>query len=149
MKRIIYSNYDNKVSVIAPSPNFGGSMDDLIKSIRSVNPDLENIEFFIVDEADIPSDRTFRDAWRINAGSIDHDIETAKTIWRNKWREARKPLLAELDTESIRAQEDSDNAKKNKVKQDKQALRDVTLTALPDDIEGIRAVWPAILGEKP
>ena len=145
MKRIIYSNYDNKVSVIAPSPNFGGSMDDLIKSIRSVNPDLENIEFFIVDEADIPSDRTFRDAWRINAGSIDHDIETAKTIWRNKWREARAPLLEKLDIDMLRAIGSNDGAKIAEIEAKKQALRDVTQTALPDDIDEIKTVWPEIL----
>lgn len=145
MKRIIYSNYDNKVSVIAPSPNFSGSMDDLIKSIRSVNPDLENIEFFIVDEADIPSDRTFRDAWRINAGSIDHDIETAKTIWRNKWREARAPLLEKLDIDMLRAIGSNDGAKIAEIEAKKQALRDVTQTALPDDIDEIKTVWPEIL----
>ena len=145
MKRIIYSNYDNKVSVIAPSPNFGGSMDDLIKSIRSVNPDLENIEFFIVDEADIPSDRTFRDAWRINAGSIDHDIETAKTIWRNKWREARAKLLEKLDIDMLRAIGSNDGAKIAEIEAKKQALRDVTQIALPDDIDEIKAVWPEIL----
>jgi hypothetical protein len=145
MKRIIYSNYDNKVSVIAPSPNFGGSMDDLIKSIRSVNPDLENIEFFIVDEADIPSDRTFRDAWRINAGSIDHDIETAKTIWRNKWREARATLLVRLDISTLMAIGTSDGAKIAEIEAKKQALRDVTQTALPDDIDEIKTVWPEIL----
>jgi hypothetical protein len=145
MKRIIYSNYDNKVSVIAPSPNFGGSMDDLIKSIRSVNPDFENIEFFIVDEADIPSDRTFRDAWRINAGSIDHDIETAKTIWRNKWREARAKLLEKLDIDMLRAIGSNDGAKIAEIEAKKQALRDVTQIALPDDIDEIKAVWPEIL----
>jgi len=45
----------------------------------------------------------------------------------------------------MKAVEANDEVKKTEIIASKQALRDVTLTELPDDLEGIKAVWPDIL----
>jgi hypothetical protein len=45
----------------------------------------------------------------------------------------------------MKAVEANDEAKKAAVAADKQALRDVTLTTLPDDLAGIKSTWPDIL----
>lgn len=51
--RIIYSNDDGGVSIIIPAESVEAAM----KDIPSGKP------YLIVDAADIPTDRTFRNAW--------------------------------------------------------------------------------------
>ena len=58
MKRIIYQNNEGRVSVIAPSPNWNGTIEELAaKDVPANTP------YKIVDVSEIPSDRTFRNAW--------------------------------------------------------------------------------------
>ena len=72
--------------------------------------------------------------------------DKAKAIWKNKWREARKPILASLDIEFMRAVESADTIKQAEIASKKQALRDVTLTEITGNTpEEIKAVWPSVL----
>jgi hypothetical protein len=72
--------------------------------------------------------------------------DKAKVIWKDKWREARKPLLASLDIEFMKAVELGDSAKQAEISAKKQALRDVTQTEISGNTpEEIKAVWPNIL----
>ena len=72
--------------------------------------------------------------------------DKAKVIWKNKWREARKPILASLDIEFMRAVESGDTEKQAEFALKKQALRDVTLTEIVGNTpEEIKAVWPSVL----
>jgi hypothetical protein len=60
MKRIIYKNLDNSVSIIVPSDEALQSM--TIEQIA--NKDVPaNTPYKIVDVSEIPTDRTFRNAW--------------------------------------------------------------------------------------
>lgn len=81
--------------------------------------------------------------------SISINIDKAKDIWKDKWREARKPLLNALDIEFVRALESNDIIKQTEISAEKQALRDVTTIELPDTPEAIKDTWPDILGENP
>lgn len=54
-KRIIYPNDEGGVSIIVPAP--GVSQEDVLKAVPAGKP------YKIVDVADVPSDRLFRDAW--------------------------------------------------------------------------------------
>jgi len=57
-KRIIYKNAENGISIITPSPEWGGTMEELAsKDVPSSAP------YKIVDISEIPSNRTFRNAW--------------------------------------------------------------------------------------
>jgi hypothetical protein len=57
-KRIIYPNDDGGVSVIVPAAECGLTIEEIAaKDVPAGKP------FQIVDVADIPSDRTFRNAW--------------------------------------------------------------------------------------
>lgn len=57
-QRIIYPNDEGGVSVIVPAPECGLSIEEIAaKDVPAGKP------FKIVDVADIPSDRTFRNAW--------------------------------------------------------------------------------------
>jgi hypothetical protein len=70
----------------------------------------------------------------------------AKAIWKDKWREARKPLLASLDIEFMKAVEAADTEKQAEIALKKQALRDVTHTEIAGNTpEEIKAVWPSVL----
>lgn len=59
-KRIIYPTDDGGVAIIVPAPNCGLSIEAIAsKDVPAGKP------YKIVDVADIPTDRTFRDAWEI------------------------------------------------------------------------------------
>jgi len=57
-KRIIYPNDDGGVSVIIPSDNCGLSVEDIARKDVPTGKAYQ-----IVDVADVPSDRSFRNAW--------------------------------------------------------------------------------------
>ena len=57
-KRIIYPTDDGGVAVIVPAPNCGLTIEEIAtKDVPS------GTDYQIVDVADVPSDRTFRNAW--------------------------------------------------------------------------------------
>ena len=59
--RIIYPNDDGGVSVIIPAAECGLTIEEIAaKDVPKGKP------FKIVDVADIPSDRTFRNAWEFS-----------------------------------------------------------------------------------
>ena len=76
---------------------------------------------------------------------ITIDINTAKAIWKDRFRQARKPILEKLDVEYMRALEAGDTQKQQEIATKKQALRDVTNTSLPDNLEDIKNTWPDVL----
>jgi hypothetical protein len=60
MKRIIYKNPDNSVSIIVPSDEALQFMTIEQIAIKDVPA---NTPYKIVDVSEIPNDRTFRNAW--------------------------------------------------------------------------------------
>jgi hypothetical protein len=76
---------------------------------------------------------------------ITIDIDKAKNVQRNVWRRMRKPKLEALDLAFMRALEAGDSEAQANITEQKQELRDVTLTELPDDADGIRETMPEIL----
>jgi hypothetical protein len=68
-QRIIYPNDEGGVSVIVPSPNCGLTIEEIAaKDVPAGKP------YKIVDVADIPSDRTFRDAWTVNEADLTDGV---------------------------------------------------------------------------
>ena len=59
-KRIIYKTEEGGVAVIIPSPNY--LQDHTIEELAAKDVP-EGAEFEIVEDSDVPSDRTFREAW--------------------------------------------------------------------------------------
>ena len=57
-----------------------------------------------------PSDRHFRDAWTLSGTVISEDMTTAKTIFKDKIREVRKPLLEAQDVAFMKALESGDSS---------------------------------------
>ena len=83
--------------------------------------------------------------------SIHVNMDKAKDIWRDKWRDARGPLLQELDVEFLRAVESNDETKQAEVTAKKQELRNVTDTDINNigTTDHLKLVWPQCLGDKP
>jgi len=58
MKRILYPTAEGGVAIIVPSPNWSGTIEELAaKDVPAGRP------YKIVDAPEVPSDRTFRNAW--------------------------------------------------------------------------------------
>lgn len=68
MKRIIYKDGDG-VAVICPSQRWEGTMDELAKKDVPTGK-----KYKIVDESDISSDRTFRNAWEVDEAQLTDGV---------------------------------------------------------------------------
>jgi hypothetical protein len=131
---ITYPQPNSQVAVVIPT----GDVNDAIKDVP------EGVEYKIVDSVDIDND--YFNAYEFDAeAGAKVNIEKAKAIHLDKFRAARAPKLAKLDIDFMKAVEANDEVKKAEIIAAKQALRDVTLTPLPDDLAGIKATWPDIL----
>lgn len=57
-KRIIYPTPEGGVAIIVPAPDCGLTIEEIARKDVPAG-----VDFRIVDAADIPDDRTFRNAW--------------------------------------------------------------------------------------
>jgi hypothetical protein len=131
---ITYSQQNGQVAIVIPT----GDVNDAIKDVPA------GVEYKIVESVDIDND--YFNAYEFDAETgAKVNIEKAKAIHLDKFRSARKPKLDKLDIDFMKAVEANDEEKKTEIIAAKQALRDVTLTPLPDDLAGIKATWPNIL----
>ena len=85
--RIIYANGSGGVSVIVPT----GSVELALKDVP------EGVPYEIVSAADIPSDRTFRNAWVIGNGCIEHDLDQCRDIGHDIRRQQRAEEFQPFD----------------------------------------------------
>ena len=103
--------------------------------------------------ATIPSDRHFRNAWKLNGSVMAEDMTAAKVIFKDKIREVRKPLLDAEDVVYMKALEADDASAKTASVAKKKALRDApAATAIEnaDTIAKLKAAWDtSTLGDSP
>ena len=59
-QRIIYRTPQGGVAIVIPAPECGLSIEEI--AAKDVP---QGLEYFIVDASQIPTDRTFRNAWEI------------------------------------------------------------------------------------
>ena len=119
--RITYTNDKGGVSVVVPSPNWAGTMEELAVKVVP-----ENEPYKIVEDSAVPTDRTFRDAWE-NYESITTSLVKAKELTKTRLRGERKPLLEAQDVLFMKAQESSGDTAAIVI--EKQRLRDVPAQA--------------------
>jgi len=145
MKRIIYTKPDGSVSVVIPAPMVDETENEeqYISRIAAKDVPASATNVRIVDESEIPQDRTFRSAWVSNNGVIGHDMSKCIDIQKDKLRALREPKLAALDAAYMKALESGNSEQMQTIATKKQALRDVTsdpsLTSAksPDDLKKI------------
>jgi hypothetical protein len=138
MPFIIYPQESGQVAVIIPA----GDVQDAIKDVPANTP------YKIVDSLDIDNDYFNAYDYSEEPGA-EVNIDKAKAIHLDKFRAARAPKLAALDVAFMRAVEQGDATKQAEIAAEKQELRDITKTPLPDTLEEIKAVWPSTLDPRP
>ncbi len=104
-------------------------------------------------DATVPSDRHFRGAWSLSGTTITEDLAVAKTIFKDKVREARTPLLAAEDVVYMKALEAGDTDAQAASVAKKKALRDApdaSAITSADTIAKLKAAWDtSTLGDSP
>ena len=140
-KRIIWTEPSGQVAVLYPVL----PVEDCIKDVPS------GLDFFIIQDSEIPKNTFFERAWKIVDGKIEMDIARAREIHREHVRNARVSKLVELDVEFQRALETS--ADTTSIVSKKKALRDAPANSAIDTAEtetDLIAAWDtAILGTSP
>lgn len=166
-KRILYTNSDGGVSIIIPAPaargrvlvshpvveEVGGKMvevkpamyrdeaDDEL-AVRIAEKDVPTgASFDIVDVDDIPSDRTFRNAWEKNGKAIGVNMPKAKNIAHEKRRAARSKELAPLDIEvTIPAKAQQAEAERQKIRDKYVAMQTaIDASTTPEQLKSVIA----------
>ena len=101
----------------------------------------------------MPSDRHFRNAWKLNGSVMAEDMTAAKVIFKDKIREVRKPLLEAEDVTYMKAMEADDASAKTASVTRKTALRNAPAASAIDDattIAELKAAWDtSTLGDSP
>ena len=101
----------------------------------------------------IPSDRHFRNAWKLSGSVMAEDMTAAKVIFKDKIREVRKPLLEAEDVTYMKAMEADDASAKTASVAKKKKLRDApAATAIEnaDTVAKLKAAWDtSTLGTSP
>ncbi len=150
--RLVFQGEDGVAKVVVPSPSFIKRNGTAAELEAKAVPDNCKESCDKVEASTIPEDRTFRNAWKTKKGkSIDDvDINKARDIAKDKIRDVRNPKLADLDVESIRADEVGDTAKKADVVAKKKTARDATadsrLTAAKTEPK-LKAAMETIIAE--
>jgi len=99
----------------------------------------DGVDYEIVSEDAIPSDRFFRNAWTLGDCCVEHDLDKCKAIGHERRRAARAEEFAPHDEVIVKQIPEAD-AKKAEAK--RQAIRDkytamqeaIDAAAIPDDI---------------
>ena len=115
---------------------------DRVKA-RSVPADAQDVR--VMSMADIPQDRTFRNAWVMDDGRPAVSMARARELHRYNIRRRRKAKFRDLDAQHLRALEAGDATALAAVAAAKKKLRnapahpDIDAAQTP---EQLKAVWP-------
>jgi hypothetical protein len=135
--KILIKNPDGTVGIMHPILNCGLTIEEIAKK------DSGGVPYEIVDDSIIPSDRTFRNAWKHD---LTIDITMAQEITKERLRRERAPLLEKLDIDVMK--NITDPVKLATIEEQKQILRDLpqqvdNLTTV-EELKAIKAEQPAI-----
>ena len=101
----------------------------------------------------MPSDRHFRNAWTLSGDVISEDLATAKTMFKDKIREVRKPLLEAQDVAYMKALESGSSSAQTTAKNEKTKLRDAPAASAITNaktIAELKSAWNTdLLGASP
>ena len=119
-QRIIYPIDDGGVAVIIPTEEALAIYGIDAIALKDVPA---GVPYRIINDDEVPSDRTFRNAWKDDNG-IQVDMPKAVVITQDRLRAERKPLLEAQDVLFQRALESGADTKA--IILEKQRLRDIT-----------------------
>lgn len=153
MNQVIVHRTATTLDVIITTPMIQGNIDEVMKQLESEGHVCRKVPI-----NRLPADQTYERAWFFNDDlivPIDINGASAKEILKNKWREARAPILQTLDTKYMMALERNDMAAMTSISVQKQKLRNITIEqTIPDRMPSesidayskrLSACWPKIL----
>lgn len=139
MKKAIYTSDDGSLIILNPGKSI--DLDRLAADIP------EGVEYEFVHPEDIPTDKTFRNAWKRDTGPSSQKIGVDSTLARDitlnalrKWREGEFARLSKEKEQAGETLEGEEKATRvSAILAEKQALRDITeeLKALDTNKDGI------------
>lgn len=149
---------DGDGAVVSPDVWRDETDDEVCARVAARDLPADALDPRIVDIADLPTDRTFRNAWRdhdraaepVSLGLVAVDMIAAREVQRDRIRAARAPKLEELDVAYIRADESGRASEKAAITARKQALRDATADPAIEAAKtpaALAMVWPAALND--
>lgn len=151
--RFAVTRPDGGVTILVVVPMDGEDEKDLhARAARDVAKVYgEALPMRAIAEADVPADRTFRNAWTDDGKAIGCDLGRAREIVRETVRQARAGKLEALDVEMIRALGEG-AAKKDRdaIEVKKQRLRDAPADPRIDraaDVVSLKAALAAVVAE--
>ncbi|KKL75151.1 hypothetical protein LCGC14_2057750 [marine sediment metagenome] len=156
-KRIIYTRSDGSVSVVGPAPefvaNFDGTEAEAIAFIQAKDVPADAVDVEIVEQATIPTDRWFRDAWTrpVGGGSINIDMPRAREIQAERIQVARQRAIRYFQDEEDMARLTGRAPKADQHAADRASLEAMNLTAVATRVAGaanptaLKAIWPVKL----
>ena len=143
---ILYTEDNGNLVVVTPADNCNLTVEQI--QARDIPSSKTS---YIVSRSKVPTDRSFRWAWKLNGSTIETDMTKAKEIHKTNIRKARISKLAELDIEFQRALETS--ADTTAIVAKKQALRDAPSNSAIDSATTeteLKSQWnTSILGSSP
>jgi len=152
MKKLAYMAIDGSTAIITPAPKAdiekvtGPLTDEQYEALvreRSIPKEIEASDVIELDDDSIPTDREFRNAWKLQDNRIDFDLPKAKEIQLERIRKAREPHLTALERAHMEALIKGQDV--TEIINQKQALLEITepLKALePESIDDIKNAFP-------
>jgi hypothetical protein len=155
MNKILYTLNDGVLYIVTPAPKeqiekvLGRLTEEEYQDHvykRSIPVGALNITQ--IEDEGLPTSREFRNAWMWAKDKIDFDLVKAKEIQLTRIREAREPLLENLDIEYMMAIEKGLDT--TQIIAQKEVLRNITeplKVMTPTSIDDIKNAFPEILKE--
>lgn len=108
-------------------------------------PKPQPVRYKIVGAADLPQDRTYRNAWTHDGDKFDHDMARARQLHLDRVRKYRALELDRLDRAWMKANGQGDAKAAKDIETQRQTLRDAP-AMLPVEqaatIDQLKALWP-------
>lgn len=153
---VIQDDVNSPAKIVVPSPSAVARTSDWNQIKGAHQGAVEKVE---CTKDDLPSDRTFRNAWDIDKDATDPtyagkrvklNLTKGQEIAKENIRITRAPVLARLDVEYMQADEAGNSAGKSAAAAKKQTARDATadarITAATNEVE-LKAAMEAIQAE--
>lgn len=136
MALILITRQDGGVSILDIAQGVEGEAE--VQRWRELHPALGYVSHQEATVADIPADRSFRDAWVLSGGAVTHDIAKCKTIAHDRRRAARDAEMAPLDIKATIPSEAAQAEAARQVVRDKYAAMQAAIDAATT-VEQIKA----------
>jgi hypothetical protein len=154
MEKIVYTDpLSGNVVVVHPAPEWLSAEGNTVELCAQKSVP-EGVTWRIINENDIPQDRTFRNAWtdEFDTPTVDINLDKAKAIHLEKLRLERNELLSKEDKNYMISLERGLVEEAKEIAERKQQLRDMPVVAKEEmnninSAEELKQYYPDILKE--